>query len=60
MARRLISKQRSAIYAQHKCFFHLVYALIKEVRDMMRFLLLARENDGLLHLITGMRDLLYM
>ena len=59
MARKLRSKQGSAIYAQRKAIVEPVNGQIKEVRGLRRFLLRGLEKvDGEWHLIAGTHNLL--
>ena len=59
MARKLRSKQGSAIYAQRKAIVELVNGQIKEARGLRRFLLRGLEKvDGEWHLIAATHNLL--
>ena len=59
MARKLRSKQGSAIYAQRKAIVEPVNGQIKEARGLRRFLLRGLEKvDGEWHLIAGTHNLL--
>jgi hypothetical protein len=59
MARKLRSKQRSAIYAQRKAIVEPVNGQIKEARGLWRFLLRGLEKvDGEWHLIASTHNLL--
>jgi hypothetical protein len=59
MARKLRSKQRSAIYAQRKVIVKPLHGPIKRLRILRRFLLLSLEKvDGEWHLIAATHNLL--
>ena len=59
MARKLRSKQGSAIYAQRKAIVEPVNGQIKEARGLRRFLLRGMEKvDGEWHLIAASHNLL--
>ena len=59
MARKLRSKQGSAIYAQRKVIVEPVNGQIKEARGLRRFLLRGQEKvDGEWHLIAATHNLL--
>jgi hypothetical protein len=59
MARKLRSKQGSAIYAQRKAIVEQVNGQIKEAKGLRRFLLRGLEKvDAEWHLIAGTHNLL--